>query len=68
MTFTLILILNLVFDVAILGLLALVMSRPAKLTPHSYEAFERVPAARRAARERAHGRGERVASLQPAFD
>ena len=34
MTFTLMLILNIVLDVAILGALAFVMSRPAKLGPH----------------------------------
>jgi hypothetical protein len=34
MTFTLILILNIVLDVAIIGAVAFVMSRAAKLTPH----------------------------------
>ncbi|HEV7584741.1 MAG TPA: hypothetical protein VGO14_03075 [Solirubrobacteraceae bacterium] len=65
---TLAVILNVVFDVAILGALAFVMSRPVKLTPHA----EVVPARRpreRVARERARAREERSSSpWRPALD
>jgi hypothetical protein len=61
MTLTATLILNIVLDVAILGALAFVMSRPSKLTPHGADAAPAAPG-RRQAHERAHARGERAAS------
>jgi hypothetical protein len=68
MTFTLTLILNVVLDVAILGTLAFVMSRPAKLTPHADSAPARLPR-QQVARERPRAAGERTSSpLRLALD
>jgi hypothetical protein len=61
MTFTLMLILNIVLDIGILAALAFVMTRPAKLTPHGERLLGR-PARRHAARDRAGARGQRVPS------
>ena len=80
MTLTIILIANIVLDVALLGLLAFVMSRPTKLTPHRpgitgnvWRMLNplrlRAERAARAERPRAHGREERAARrLSPALD
>ena len=63
MTSTLIITLNLVLDVAILGLSAFVMSHPRKLTPHGEAAAtERAPVAL-PARERDRGRRSAAALL-----
>lgn len=79
MTFTLILIANIVLDVALLGLLAFVMTRPAKLAPHRPGITGNVwrlhnPLRLRAERA-AHGREalartreERARRLSPALD
>lgn len=68
MTMTLVVILNVVLDVAILGALAFVMSRPARLTPHAEAGPARAPR-ERVARDRARGREERSnAPLRPALD
>ncbi len=79
MTFALILIANIVLDVALLGLLAFVMTRPAKLTPHRPGVTGNIwrlhnplrVRAERAAHGReaaAHGREERARRLSPALD
>lgn len=77
MTFTIILTANIVLDAALLGLLALVMSRPAKLTPHRPGFTGNVWRVRNPLRQRAerapahaaHGRDERAARrLSPALD
>jgi hypothetical protein len=68
MTITLVVISNVVLDVAILGALAFVMSRPAKLTPHAEAGPVRSPR-ERVARDRARGRDERSAARwRPALD
>jgi hypothetical protein len=68
MTMTLVVILNVVFDAAILGALAFVMSRPAKLTPHAEAGPARSPR-ERVARDRARAREQRSgARLRPALD
>ena len=70
MTMTLAVILNVVLDVAILGVLAFVMSRPAKLTPHAE--IGPAPSPReRVARDRARARAREERSnapLRPALD
>lgn len=82
MTFTLILIANIVLDVALLGLLAFVMSHPAKLTPHRpgitgnvwrlrnplRERAERGPQAAVGREHAAYARDERSRRLSPALD
>ncbi len=79
MTFTLILTANIVLDVALLGLLAFVITRPAKLTPHRPGITGNVWRLRNPLRERAeravhgrehatHGRDERARRLSPALD
>jgi hypothetical protein len=68
MTFTLTLILNVVLDVAILGTLAFVMSRPAKLTPHADSTPSRTRR-QRTASERSRPADERAnAPLRPVLD
>jgi hypothetical protein len=68
MSFTLMLILNIVLDVGILGLLAFVMTRPAKLTPHAQPDIASVspelPAAERARPREDRGRSR----LRPVLD
>ena len=68
MTLTLVVALNAVLDVALLGLLAFVMSHPRKLRPHA----ELVPAAstrERLARDRVRAREERShAPWRPVLD
>jgi hypothetical protein len=54
MTLTLIIITNVVLDVALLGLLAFVMSRPAKLEPHRPGITGNAWRLRRPLRHRAH--------------
>lgn len=66
MTFTLILTLNIVLDVAILGALAFVMSHSRKLTPHGESAPATVAPATQPARERA--RSGRRPALRPQLD
>jgi hypothetical protein len=68
MTTTLAVILNVVLDLAILGLLAFVMSCPAKLTPHAESGPAPSPRAR-VAREGARiGERRSNAHLRPALD
>jgi hypothetical protein len=68
MSFTLVLILNIVLDVGIVGALAFVMSRPANLTPHAR--VEPATGSReRSATERMRPREEQVRSrLRPVLD
>jgi hypothetical protein len=61
---TVMLILNVVLDVAIVAGLALVMSRAAKLAPHSPTAAAALPSDRRAVR-RARALVERVPAPHP---
>jgi hypothetical protein len=68
MTFTFILTLNVVLDITIVGVLAFLMSRPRKLTPHGPEALvSPAPEAQkqRHARRTGHGAPLRVS---PALD
>jgi hypothetical protein len=67
MTFTLTLILNVILDVAILGTLGFVMSRPAKLTPHAGSAPQRTRR-RPASRERSRLDERTSAPLVPVLD
>jgi hypothetical protein len=62
MTSTPILILNIVLDVGILALLAFVMTRAAKLTPHVPRVPARRTVERRATREPVRAGRRRVAS------
>jgi hypothetical protein len=62
MTFTLILILNLVLDIAILGTLSFVMSRAAKLRPHGEIPLAPVSSRRQATVEPARARREPAVS------
>lgn len=62
MTFTIILTANIVLDVALLGLLAFVMSRPARLTPHRPGVTGNVWRLRNPLRPRADDESERVAA------
>jgi hypothetical protein len=67
MTLNVVVLLNAVLDVALLGLLAFVMSHPRKLRPHA-EAVP-APARERDARERVHAREERSsARWRPVLD
>jgi len=69
MTFTLMLILNIVLDVLVVAGLAFVMSRPARLRPHGGDVAARAPSRRRSEQEPARARGERVGSpLRPQLD
>jgi hypothetical protein len=72
MTFTLILIANIVLDVALLGGLAYVMSHAAKLTPHQPGVTGNTWQIRRPVRHHVHAysRGERapLRQLHPALD
>jgi hypothetical protein len=68
MTMTLVVTINVVLAVALLGLLAFVMTRPAKLEPHA-EAGPAPSPRGRVARDRARGREERSnARLRPLLD
>jgi hypothetical protein len=68
MSFTLMLILNIVLDVGILGLLAFVMTRPEKLTPHAQldiaSVSPELPATERARPREDRGRSR----LRPVLD
>jgi hypothetical protein len=69
MTFTLMLILNIVFDVAIVGTLAFVMTRPKNLTPHAQVEVVSVASPERPATERIRPREDRGRSrLRPVLD
>ena len=63
MTFTLILILNIVFALALLAGLALLIAHPRKLTPHGPEALVAPPAPTPEAR--AHRRARRIGHGAP---
>jgi hypothetical protein len=68
MTFTTMLILNVVLDIVIISALAFVMSRPAKLTPHAEPMTART-ARRRAERLRFRPREEHSgAPLRPVVE
>jgi hypothetical protein len=68
MTFTLVVILNVVLDVALLGLLAFVMRHPARLKPHAEVLAARSPR-ERVARARARAGEERSnPAWQPVLD
>ena len=67
MTFTLMLILNIVLDVGIVAALAFVMSHPRKLTPHAQVHAPVTP--ERPSTERARPRRDRGRSrLRPVLD
>jgi hypothetical protein len=69
MTFTLMLILNIVLDIGILAALAFVMSRPARLRAHGEQPAAQAVTRRRVADEPARARGERAGSpLRPLLD
>ncbi len=72
MTLPLILTANIVLDVALLGLLAFAMTRPAKLTPHRPGITGNVWRLRDPLRHRAeqagHGRERAARRLSPALD
>jgi hypothetical protein len=70
MTLTVAITINVLLDVALLSLLAFVMSRPAKLTPHRTETvLPAVAPTAHAKRPRPTRRAVRDASqLQPAID
>ena len=69
MTFTLMLVLNIVLDLGIVAALAFVMSRPAKLRPHGVEPAGQAARRRPVTGEPAQVRGERVRSaLRPLLD
>jgi hypothetical protein len=53
MTFTLMVVLNIVLDIGILGALAFVMTRPGRLTPHGETAAVPAGSRPRAVTERA---------------
>ena len=68
MTFTLMLILNIVLDVGIVAALAFVMSHPRKLTPHA-QLHDAPVTAERPATERVRPREDRGRSrLRPVLD
>ena len=69
MTFTLMLVLNIVLDLGIVAALAFVMSRPVKLREHGVQPAARAARRRPVAGEPAQVRGERVRSaLRPLLD
>jgi hypothetical protein len=70
MTLTLMIILNVVLDVALLGGLAYFMSHAGKLTPHQPSVSgEALPRQARMVRERTRTRGQRTSRrLHPALD